>query len=161
MSATFGNIGFNPAVVSINGDKGNRERLQPGKANTVRFTLGAIFNGEGELKITGATKSQALPKASFAGGGEFIKVGIKDGEFTADIVPEKAEKTVSVALSIDGVEYVFPPFTVAGSAGAGTAAPVPTMSDFGLLLSGIALAGAAAPALRRREKQGKKPDTNR
>ncbi|MBQ6656573.1 MAG: AIDA repeat-containing protein [Ottowia sp.] len=35
----------------------------------------------------------------------------------------------------------------------------PTMGEVGLLLSGIALAGAAAPALRRREKQGKKTDT--
>ena len=35
----------------------------------------------------------------------------------------------------------------------------PTMGELGLLLSGIALAGAAAPALRRREKQGKKADT--
>ena len=40
-----------------------------------------------------------------------------------------------------------------------TASPVPTMSEIGLLLSGIALAGAAAPALRRREKHGKKADT--
>ena len=32
----------------------------------------------------------------------------------------------------------------------------PTMGELGLLLSGLALAGAAAPALRRREKQGKK-----
>ncbi|MBQ9578036.1 MAG: hypothetical protein IJR28_00735 [Ottowia sp.] len=37
----------------------------------------------------------------------------------------------------------------------------PTMSELGLLLSGLALAGAAAPALRRREKQGKKADTHR
>lgn len=35
----------------------------------------------------------------------------------------------------------------------------PTMSELGLLLSDLALAGAAAPALRRREKQGKKADT--
>ena len=35
----------------------------------------------------------------------------------------------------------------------------PTMGELGLLLSGLALAGAAAPALRRREKQGKKADT--
>ena len=35
----------------------------------------------------------------------------------------------------------------------------PTLGDIGLLLSGIALAGAAAPALRRREKQSKKADT--
>lgn len=37
----------------------------------------------------------------------------------------------------------------------------PTMGDVGLLLSGLALAGAAVPALRRREKQGKKADTSR
>ncbi|MBO7411872.1 MAG: hypothetical protein J6T92_08110 [Ottowia sp.] len=36
---------------------------------------------------------------------------------------------------------------------------LPTMGELGLLLSGIALAGVAAPALRRREKQGKKADT--
>ena len=36
----------------------------------------------------------------------------------------------------------------------------PTMGELGLLLSGIALAGAAAPALRRREKQSKKSDTH-
>ena len=36
----------------------------------------------------------------------------------------------------------------------------PTLGELGLLLSGIALAGAAAPALRRREKQGKKADTS-
>ena len=35
----------------------------------------------------------------------------------------------------------------------------PTMGELGLLLSGLALAGAAAPALRRREKRGKKADT--
>ena len=56
------------------------------------------------------------------------------------------------------------PVTVAGSFKAlssGKTAPVPTMSDIGLLLSGIALAGAAAPALRRREKQGKHANTHR
>ena len=37
----------------------------------------------------------------------------------------------------------------------------PAMGELGLLLSGLALAGAAAPALRRREKQGKKTDTHR
>ena len=35
----------------------------------------------------------------------------------------------------------------------------PTMGELGLLLSSLALVGAAAPALRRREKQGKKADT--
>ncbi|MBO7410479.1 MAG: AIDA repeat-containing protein, partial [Ottowia sp.] len=35
----------------------------------------------------------------------------------------------------------------------------PTMSEVGLLLSGIALAGAAVPAIRRREKRGGKADT--
>ncbi|MBQ6655911.1 MAG: hypothetical protein IJM64_01340 [Ottowia sp.] len=41
----------------------------------------------------------------------------------------------------------------------GMAVSVPTTGGLGLLLSGLALAGAAAPALRRREKQGKKVDT--
>ncbi|MBQ6656468.1 MAG: hypothetical protein IJM64_04205 [Ottowia sp.] len=36
----------------------------------------------------------------------------------------------------------------------------PTLGELGLLLSGLALVGAAAPALRRREKQGKKTDTH-
>ncbi|MBO7411908.1 MAG: hypothetical protein J6T92_08305, partial [Ottowia sp.] len=34
----------------------------------------------------------------------------------------------------------------------------PTMGELGLLLSGLALAGAAAPALRRRERKGRKQD---
>ncbi|MBQ6656883.1 MAG: hypothetical protein IJM64_06335 [Ottowia sp.] len=47
-----------------------------------------------------------------------------------------------------------------GSTGGGGGS-APTMSELGLLLSGLALAGAAAPALRRREKQGKKADTSK
>ena len=39
---------------------------------------------------------------------------------------------------------------------AGKATAVPTVSDIGLLLSSIALAGAAAPALRRRARKGRK-----
>ena len=40
----------------------------------------------------------------------------------------------------------------------GSAAAVPTLGEVGLLLSGIALAGAAAPALRRRERKARKQD---
>lgn len=43
----------------------------------------------------------------------------------------------------------------------GNATAVPTLGEGALLLSGLALAGAAAPALRRRKKQGKKSDTRR
>ena len=38
----------------------------------------------------------------------------------------------------------------------GSATAVPTLGDIGLLLSGLALAGAAAPALRRRERRERK-----
>ena len=47
----------------------------------------------------------------------------------------------------------------APGAGGGGDSSSPTTGELGLLLSGLALAGAAALALRRREKQGKKADT--
>ena len=137
------------AVVSINNIK-NTMRLQPGKANAVKFSVvaadGSPFRGEGNLKIWHAIQKASLDSES---------VTITNGEFTTNITPEEGDKIVSVKLSIPSasVEEVFS-FEVARSVGA--AAPVPTMSEIGLLLSGIALAGAAVPALRRRERrQGK------
>ncbi|MBR3991094.1 MAG: IPTL-CTERM sorting domain-containing protein, partial [Clostridia bacterium] len=49
-------------------------------------------------------------------------------------------------------------FTKAPPPSAGNAAAVPTLGDIGLLLSSIALAGAAVPALRRRERKARKHD---
>ena len=144
---------FAPAVLSIDGDTSNKNRLQPGKANKVKFTLGnSSFNGDGTLR--GVPKS--LQKASL--GSE--TVSIKNGEFEADITPEEGEKTVTVNLTVKDtpVNQDFT-FKVAGSGGGavtGGPSPVPTMSEIGLLLSGIALAGAAAPALRRRERKERK-----
>ena len=54
-SATFkasgGGGGFDPAVISIDGDASNTTLLQPGKANAVKFTLGAPFDGSGTLEL--------------------------------------------------------------------------------------------------------------
>ena len=52
-------------------------------------------------------------------------------------------------VKVTGIFKALPPST-------GNATAVPTMSNIGLLLSSFALAGAAAPALRRRARKGRR-----
>ena len=158
VTGTFAKDGF--SVTSINENPKNTTRLKPGEPNTVKFSVSVggvpLDKGTGTLEIKEPGKSHALQKASFSGGAKSVEVNIAGGEFTAVITPEKGEKTVFLKLSIPAAKVEEElSLEVSGSV-AGTAAPVPTMSGIGLLLSGMALAGAAAPALRRREQRKSK-----
>ncbi|MBQ6657486.1 MAG: hypothetical protein IJM64_09435 [Ottowia sp.] len=93
--------------------------------------------------------------------------GAKDLEptqpFTVTVTVEDNGKTFSDTKTISGC---INPTIVASGSDAGSGNTVggggdnssPTLGELGLLLSGIALAGAAAPALRRRERKARKQD---
>ncbi|MBR6975995.1 MAG: IPTL-CTERM sorting domain-containing protein, partial [Ottowia sp.] len=84
----------------------------------------------------------------------FDKTAVVDPAGKATVTCTDTECAVSDVTGDVTVAGVFKLRPAAGS----TTTAVPTMSEIGLLLSGLALAGAAAPALRRRERKARKQD---
>ena len=130
---------------------------------SAKFTKIGAFKVSGS-PVTGGTV-ECIPDSVDAGGTSTC-TAIPDKGYKLDGVPKLDDSSAGKATATcDGdtcelsditgdvaVSAVFkkPPVPA-------TTAQVPTMSEIGLLLSGIALAGAAAPALRRRErKEGKR-----
>ena len=88
----------------------------------------------------------ALPTAPINAGGYTFEVTQVGKDLVAKVTQEPPAPTPDPTPT--------PPYYHSGDNSS------PTMGELGLLLSGLALAGAAAPALHRREKQGKKADTS-
>ena len=144
--------------IALEVDIANFERLE--------FTLpDGIKAGETVFKVDGAATFPAADTDVYVyglpalGAGESIT--LIDAAGGLSITPQRQIVTVgdhAVEVIKEGNKLIAKRSGGGGGGGSSTSSS-PTMGELGLLLSGLALAGAAAPALRRREKQGKKADT--
>ena len=172
-SALYG--GEAPAV-SHNTLKVQKKNLSVGSVNdfaTLRFILPDSFTtsdtmltitGPDPVELTGVTINISGSMAALKSGDRLTLIDKTSGTpagFTANVA--------GFSFTLDTSSGALVAIATKTDSGGDTPAPTPyyyyddnsspTLGDIGLLLSGIALAGAAAPALRRREKQGKKADT--
>ena len=117
-------------------------------ATTVTITVKPAATGGGSVtcdKSTVEHGGSTTCTATVESGYTFSDLTLDSG--TATIICSGTSCTVTDITSDVVLLATFRAAAVAGSA-----QPVPTLGEVGLLLSGLALAGAAAPALRRRER---------
>ena len=155
--ATFEPVPFKPTpnlTVSIAGDEFFFKAMKQSSSAAIKNTGKADANNvawkaetkAGKLLDSGAIDS--LP----AGESQPIEIKADEADLKGAEVCVTVDPDHEIEESNDEDNTACAKVKLAATAAA-TAAPVPTMSDIGLLLSSLALAGAAAPALRRCERK--------
>ena len=133
--------------------------------DTLNFDLATVGANDTVLEVAGGADFSKVTSANFSfnlADGAALKPGDKIYLIKADTLDIPSLPT---SVTVCGHDFVLhaDANTLTATVKGATPAPYsggdsssPTLGELGLLLSGIALAGAAAPALRRREKRSKK-----
>ncbi|MBQ9579173.1 MAG: hypothetical protein IJR28_06545 [Ottowia sp.] len=122
----------------------------PAAGGTLSCTTTTVPRGE-NVECTAVAETGYIFAGATAGSAASVTCDV-GGKCTLSAISDDVTVT-GVFKALPATTPVTPPPACNAAAAPSACSSAPAMSDIGLLLSGLALAGAAAPALRRRERK--------